>query len=98
VVYRQWCLVPYDGNRDFFSDLKEKDLQMHIEMGDDRRYNVTRIGTITFQGESGSPLRLKDVIFFTGLKKSIVSIEILEDRSYDVIFSKGKEFLRHITM
>jgi len=32
----------------FFSDVEEKDLQMHIEMGDDKRYNVTRIGIVNF--------------------------------------------------
>lgn len=34
--------------RDFFSDLEEKYLQMHIKMGDDERYGATDIGTITF--------------------------------------------------
>ena len=37
------------GDKELFSDLEEKDLQMHIEMGDDGRYSATRIGTITFQ-------------------------------------------------
>ena len=46
------------GNRDLFSDLEEKDLQHKIEFGDDRRYNMTDIGTVTFQRESSSPLRL----------------------------------------
>ena len=36
------------GDKDHFSDLEEKDLQMHIEMGDDARYSATGIGTITF--------------------------------------------------
>jgi len=44
------------GNREFFSDLEEKDLEIHIEMGDDERYNMSEIGTITFQKELGSPL------------------------------------------
>jgi hypothetical protein len=84
------------GCRDFFSDLEEKYLQMHIEIGDDGRYNMTRIGTVTFQRESGSPLRLKDVMFVPGLKKNLISVAVLEDHGYDVIFSKGKAFLRHI--
>jgi len=33
-----------------------------------------------------------------GLKKNLISIEVLEDHGYDVIFSKGKEFLRHIAI
>jgi len=36
------------GDKELFSDLEEKDLQMHIEMGDDEKYSVTGLGTITF--------------------------------------------------
>lgn len=41
---------------------------MHIEMGDDGRYSMINIGTITFLRDSGSPLRLKDVMYVPGLK------------------------------
>ena len=36
------------GDKELFSDLEEKYLQMHIEMGDDGRYSDTETGTITF--------------------------------------------------
>ena len=62
---------------------------MHIEMGDVGRYNVTEIGTTTFQRELGSPLKLKDVMLVSSLKNNIVSVPILEDHGYDVIFSHG---------
>ena len=68
---------------------------MHIEMGDDGRYSVTRIGTITFQMHSGKPFQLKDVMHVPGLKKIFFSAAMLEDRGYDVVFSDGKYFLRH---
>ena len=71
---------------------------MHIKLGDDERYNVTGIGTITFQMESSSPLRLKDFMFIPVLKKNLIFAIVLEDRGYDVIFSKGKTFMRHIAM
>ena len=29
------------------------------------------------------------------LKKNLVSVVMLEDRGYDVVFSEGKVFLRH---
>eukprot|EP00253_Pinus_taeda_P006505 PITA_06505 len=80
-------------DKELFSDLEEKYLQMHIEMGDEGKYSVTRLGTITFQMEHGAPLTLKNVIYVPGLKKNLVSISILEDRGYYVIFSKGKAFL-----
>ena len=39
------------GDMEILSDLEEKDLQMHIEMGDDGQYSATKIGTITFERE-----------------------------------------------
>ena len=33
-----------------------------------------------------------------GLKKNLVSVAMLEDRGYDVVFSEGKDFLRHKTI
>ena len=36
------------SNKELFSNLEEKDLQMHINMGDDGRYNATDINSVTF--------------------------------------------------
>ena len=67
---------------------------MHIEMGDDVRYSATGIGTITFERESGNPFLLKSVMHVPSLKKNLVSVAMLEDTGYDVVFSEGKAFLR----
>ena len=69
---------------------------MHIELRDEKRYSDTEIGTITFKSESKSPLCLKYVMFVLGPKKNLIFKEVLEDHGYDVIFNKGKPFLRHI--
>jgi len=71
---------------------------MHIEMGDDSKYSVTSVGIITFQSEHVAPLSLKNVMRVLRLMKNMVSIAMLEDRAYDVIFSKGKAFLQHIAL
>ena len=34
------------GDKELFSDLEEKDLQMHIEMGDDGRYRALELGPL----------------------------------------------------
>jgi hypothetical protein len=73
--------------------LEEKYLRMHIEMGDDGRYSATGIGTITFQRESSKPFQLKNVMHVPGLKKNLVSVAMLEDRGYDVVFSSGIAYL-----
>ena len=38
---------------ELFNELEEKDLQMHIEMGDDGKYSANGLGTVTFQREHG---------------------------------------------
>lgn len=66
-------------NRDFFSDMEEKYLQMHIKMWNDGRYSMTKIGIVTFHRKLGSPLRLKNVMFIPGLKKNIIFVVFLEE-------------------
>jgi hypothetical protein len=73
--------------------LEERDIKMNIEMGDDGQYSETGIGTITFQRESGKPFQLKYVMHVPSLKKNLVSIAMLEDKGYGVVFNDGKEFL-----
>lgn len=86
------------GNKELFSDLEEKDLQMHMKMGDNERYSATGLGMITFKSESGATLTLRDVIYVPGLKNKLLFVSMMEDRGYDVISSKGKVFLHHIAM
>jgi len=85
------------GDRDLFSDLEEKDLGVHIKMGDDGRYSVTGINTISFERESTKPFVLKEVMHVPGLKKNLISVVMLEDKGYNVFFSEGKAFLRRKT-
>ena len=80
-----------------FSTLEEKDLKMRIKIGDDGKYSVSGVGTVTFQREHGASITLANVKYVLGLKKNLVSVAMLEDKGYDVVFSKGKVFLRHIT-
>eukprot|EP00253_Pinus_taeda_P024009 PITA_24009 len=85
------------GNESLFSTLEEKDLNILIEMGDNEKYSVSGVGTVAFQREHGASITLTDVKYVPGLKNNLLSIAMLEDKGYDVVFSKGKVFLRHIT-
>ena len=70
-----------------FSTLEEKYLQILIAMGNDEKYSVSGVGTVIFQREHGSRFTLTDVKYVPGLKRNLVSIAMLEDRGYDVVFS-----------
>ena len=54
---------------------------------------MTGISTITFERDSGKPFGFKDVMHVPGLKKNLVSVAMLEDRGYDVVFNDGKDLL-----
>ena len=86
------------GNIDLFSELEKKDLHQNIDFGDDVRYSFISTRTITFHREFGSPLRLADILYVPGLRKNLVFVAVLEDYGYDVMFRKGKVFLKHIAM
>lgn len=61
------------GNKVFFSRLEGKDMQFHIELGDDGRYMTKGVGTVAFKRESGSLLHLNNVMYVLGLNKNLVS-------------------------
>ncbi|WP_208081170.1 hypothetical protein, partial [Bacteroides uniformis] len=74
-----WSLIPHDRKKkEFFNNLEEKDIQMHIEIGDDGRYITTGIGRVTFQRVSGKPIILKDAMHVPILNKNLVSVAMLE--------------------
>jgi len=86
------------GDKSLFSTLQEKYLKVLITMGNDEKYSVSGVGTVSFQREHGVRITLTDVKYVPGLKKNLVTIAMLEDKGYDLVLSKGKVFLRHITM
>eukprot|EP00253_Pinus_taeda_P033062 PITA_33062 len=52
------------GDKNLFSTLEEKDLQMRIEMGNDGKYHVSSEGMVVFQRYHVAPLTLTDVIMY----------------------------------
>lgn len=86
------------GSKAFFSSLEEKDLRMHIELGDDGRYSTKRIGIVTFKRYLGSHLHLKCIKHAPRMKKNLIFVVALEDCVYDVVFNKGKASLRHVAI
>lgn len=69
-------------------------MHFHIELGDDRRYLAKGAGTVRFEMESRNPLYLRDVLYIPGLKKYLVSVATLENKGYEIIFSKGKAYIK----
>jgi len=56
------------------------------------------VGTMTFKREFVSLLHLNNVMYVPGLKKNLVLVATIEDKGYDVVFNKGKGYLKHYAL
>ena len=74
------------GNKRFFKDLQEGGTRIHVELGDDARYQVQGVGIVSFERESGKPLSFADVLYVPGLTKNLISVSTLEDKGYQLKF------------
>jgi len=82
-------------NKDFFNILEKKDMQFHINIGDDGRYMTKGVGKVRFKRKFSSLLHLKNVMYVLRLKKNLISVVVLEDKGHVVILKKGKAYLKH---
>ena len=81
------------GVREQFSELSQQAVSHDIVLRDDRSFSVAGIGTVTFQRESSSPLKLTDMFCVPGLKKNLVSVSCIEDKGYKVLYDDGQVLL-----
>jgi hypothetical protein len=54
---------------------------MEISLGDDSIVKVVGRGTIIFQRESMPPISFRDILYVLGLKKNLILVSTLWDRS-----------------
>jgi hypothetical protein len=81
------------GHRNHLTHFVEKEIHLHVVLGDDARYNV-RVGTSTFQLDSDMQLEL-EVLYVPRMKRNLVSISALEDKGYKITFSEGRVLAWH---
>jgi hypothetical protein len=80
--------------RELFTSLTKQDSRLHVELGNDAKYAVKGVGTISFQLESGSSLEVKDVLYVPGLTKNLLSVSVMEDKGFVIVFQKGQALIR----
>jgi len=78
------------GVREHFTNLLEDEIDLEVVLGDNSKIKAAGMGTISFQRESPPPLRVTNVLYVVGLKKSLILVSSLEDKGYEVLFRKGQ--------
>jgi hypothetical protein len=74
--------------------LKEEEMDLVIEMGNNAKCRATSHGAVTFQRESEKPLMVRDVLYVLGMTKNLISVSTLEDRGYVVSFQDGRVYIQ----
>ena len=80
------------GQKDILSSLTEKDFPQKVSLGDDYQYPIKGMGKSTYKLDSGTLIKMKDVLYVKGLKNNLLSISTLDNKGFRVAFIDG-EFL-----
>ena len=72
------------------SRLEEKNSPQKVSLGDYYQYLIKGIGESSYKLESGTYMKMKEVLYVPGLKNNLLSISTLDDKVYRVTFIDGQ--------
>ena len=75
------------------SNIKEKQFSCMVELGDNSTYSIQGVGSNSFQLNLGDTLQMEEILYVPGLKKNLLSVSILEDKGFCVIFMENQVYL-----
>jgi len=75
---------------DQFDNLTEWDLELHMEFGDDAKHAIKGARNMLFQLESRGSMEVKNVLWVSKLRLSLISISTMEKEGFYVAFQDGK--------
>jgi hypothetical protein len=78
------------GQRDILSCLSENKFSQKVTLGDDYQYPIKGVGESNYKLNSGTPMKMKDVLYVPGLKKNLLSISDLEKKGFRISFIYGE--------
>jgi hypothetical protein len=84
------------GAQEVFKSFTESDSEMHVEFGMGTMHALKGFGIVSFQMESGGTMRVHYVLWVPELKRSVISISMIEKKGFDVAFQDGKALIMPI--
>ena len=73
--------------------MKKITLLKKVALGDDYQYPIKGIGEASYKLDSGTPMKMKEVLYVPGLKKNLLSISALDKKGCSVAFIDGQELM-----
>ena len=78
------------GFKESLSCLEQKESPHKVMLGDDSQYPIKGLWEASYKLDSGKPMKMKDVLYFPGLKKNLLSISSLDKKGFIVSFVDRK--------
>ena len=78
------------GYKESFVNLSEHESPYKVKLGDDCQYCVKGSGEAFYKLDYDKSLKMKDVLYIPGLKKSLLSISTLDAKGIRVAFVDGQ--------
>jgi hypothetical protein len=78
------------SQRDIHSFLTEKKFPQKVTLGDDYQYPIKGVGESNYKLDSGTPMKMKDVLYVPSLTKDLLSISSLEKKGFKAAFIDGE--------
>ena len=80
------------GQNTTLSNFEERDSPQKVSLGYDYQYPINGIGEATYNIDSGTYMKIKDVLYVPRLKNNLLSISSLYNKWFRIAFIDG-EFL-----
>jgi hypothetical protein len=80
------------GQRDILSRLTENNFPQKVTLGHDYQYPIKGVGESNYKLDSGTPMKMKDVLYVPSLTNNLIYISALDNKGFRFAFIDG-EFL-----
>ena len=77
------------GKKQTMSRIEENKYPQKVSLGDDYQYPIKGIGESSYKLDSGTSMKMKEVLYVPGLKNNLLSISALDKKGYRVAFIDG---------
>jgi hypothetical protein len=78
------------GQRNILSSLTKNNFPRKVTLRDDYQYLIKGVGESTYKLDSGTPMKMKDVLYVPGLTKNLLSVSTLAKKGFNVAFIYGE--------
>ena len=63
---------------------------LKVSLGNDYQYPIKGFGDSSYKLESGTSMKMKEILYVQGLKKNLLSISDIDKKGYRISFIDGK--------